>query len=323
MPLFRNSRGDEMGEDLKREWKNEKNQLHRIDGPAVEYSYGRRKEWYIDGLRHRIGGPALEYCNGRKEWYERGLLHRTDGPAVVHADGKEEWHERGLLHRTDGPAVVHPDGREEWWLNGKRHRTDGPAIREIFPPMGWNRNEWYQNGELHRPDGPAVECGNRKEWWLNGKRHRTDGPAIEDMKEGNELKWYENGLLHRINGPAVIFGDGRMEWWLNGKRHRADGPAIIIPSQWFLNGDRIPRPKTKKHPGSSKNKPQSPGSDSITLPEKIGKKMEPLSMQNLISDLSHSGENSGTGFSEWFSMQKRKFLDRLPGRKQKTERTEK
>ena len=284
-----------MGEVLKREWKNEKNQLHRIDGPAVEYSYGRRKEWYIDGLRHRIGGPALEYCNGRKEWYERGLLHRTDGPAVVHADGKEEW-----------------------WLNGKRHRTDGPAIWK-----SWNRREWYRDGELHRPDGPAVECGNRKEWWLNGKRHRTDGPAIEDMKEGNELKWYENGLLHRMNGPAVISGDGRMEWWLNGKRHRADGPAIIVPSQWFLNGDRIPRPKTKKHPESSKNKPQPPGSASITLPEKIGKKMEPLSMQNLISDLSHSGENSGTGFFEWFSMQKRKFLDRLPGRKQKTGGTEK
>ena len=44
------------------------NKLHREDGPAAEYVYGR-KEWYKNGLRHRKDGPAIEYANGLRCWY--------------------------------------------------------------------------------------------------------------------------------------------------------------------------------------------------------------------------------------------------------------
>ena len=56
---------------MKKEYKNESGQLHRTDGPAVEWNNGD-KWWYIDGLRHREDGPAIEYSYGGKRWYLNG-----------------------------------------------------------------------------------------------------------------------------------------------------------------------------------------------------------------------------------------------------------
>ena len=71
-------------------WRNDKGQLHRIDGPAKEYACGD-KYWCVDGKRHRLDGPAIEYTNGYKAWYFNGELHRLDGPAVEYTDGHKEW----------------------------------------------------------------------------------------------------------------------------------------------------------------------------------------------------------------------------------------
>jgi hypothetical protein len=49
-------------------WKLPNGNLHREDGPAVEYSNGD-KFWYINGKWHRENGPAIEYYNGGKEWW--------------------------------------------------------------------------------------------------------------------------------------------------------------------------------------------------------------------------------------------------------------
>ena len=45
--------------------------LHREDGPAVEWSSGS-KWWYLHGERHREGGPAIEKSSGTKFWYLHG-----------------------------------------------------------------------------------------------------------------------------------------------------------------------------------------------------------------------------------------------------------
>ena len=50
-------------------WKLPNGNLHREDGPAVEYSNGSGKEWYLNGDLHREGGPAVEWANGYKEWW--------------------------------------------------------------------------------------------------------------------------------------------------------------------------------------------------------------------------------------------------------------
>jgi hypothetical protein len=68
-------------ENGRRVWKNEAGELHRVDGPAVEYENGY-KVWYLRRKRHRVDGPAVELANGYKEWWVYGKLHRKDGPVI-------------------------------------------------------------------------------------------------------------------------------------------------------------------------------------------------------------------------------------------------
>ena len=49
---------------------------HEIDDYGTVIWYNR------DDELHRIDGPALEEADGSKEWYLNGDLHREDGPAV-------------------------------------------------------------------------------------------------------------------------------------------------------------------------------------------------------------------------------------------------
>jgi hypothetical protein len=42
--------------------------LHRVYGPAIEYSDGRCA-WWQNGQPHRLGGPAIEWADGYRAWY--------------------------------------------------------------------------------------------------------------------------------------------------------------------------------------------------------------------------------------------------------------
>ena len=98
---------------------NSEGQLHREDGPAVEY-YDGAKEWCLNGKFHRTDGPAIENNDGYKDWYLNGERHRTDGPAIECADGTKHWWLNGERHRTDGPAIEYTDGDKYWYLNGQQ-----------------------------------------------------------------------------------------------------------------------------------------------------------------------------------------------------------
>ena len=63
LTLTKNVYGDKI-------WLNKAGKLHRIGGPAVEYSNGT-KYWFYNGKQHRIDGPAVEYSNGDRDWYLR------------------------------------------------------------------------------------------------------------------------------------------------------------------------------------------------------------------------------------------------------------
>ena len=54
------------------------------------------KEWYQDNELHRIDGPAIESYDGTKKWYQNGKLHRTDGPAIKLVSGYKEWYQDGV-----------------------------------------------------------------------------------------------------------------------------------------------------------------------------------------------------------------------------------
>ena len=99
-------------------WRNRWGVLHRLDGPAIEYSSGA-EEWWQNGKRHRIDGPAVEWRDSAKEWFQNGKLHRLDGPAIEGADGRKLWYQNGKLHRVDGPALIKPfEEKKEWWIDG-------------------------------------------------------------------------------------------------------------------------------------------------------------------------------------------------------------
>jgi hypothetical protein len=82
-----------------KKWRNKQWNLHRSDGPAIEYSSGS-EEWYENGLRHRLNGPAETYKNGFKHWYFMGMRHREDGPAAIYSDGSYFWFLNDILYRT-------------------------------------------------------------------------------------------------------------------------------------------------------------------------------------------------------------------------------
>ena len=52
-------------------YRNSDDQLHREDGPAVEWEDGT-SEWWIDGYPHREDDPAIEWADGYREWYLDG-----------------------------------------------------------------------------------------------------------------------------------------------------------------------------------------------------------------------------------------------------------
>ena len=52
-------------------WYNADGQLHRLDGPAVEYADGY-KAWWVNGQLHRLDGPTIDCANGYKAWYLYG-----------------------------------------------------------------------------------------------------------------------------------------------------------------------------------------------------------------------------------------------------------
>ena len=88
------------------------------------------------GQLHRVCGPAVEYTDGTYMWYQNGQRHRADAPAVESADGKF-WYQNGQRHRIGGPAVEHSDGSLKYYLHGNEYPETSywriMALKNIYP----------------------------------------------------------------------------------------------------------------------------------------------------------------------------------------------
>ena len=84
---------------------------------------GTRRYYNHANQLHRDEGPAIEYSDGTKCWYRNGLLHREDGPAVIYHNGTRKWMLNGIPHRTDGPAVE-SGSYCEWRIWGTRYTEE-------------------------------------------------------------------------------------------------------------------------------------------------------------------------------------------------------
>jgi hypothetical protein len=59
-------------------WRLPSGELHRENGPALEY-LGGSIEWWLNGLRHREDGPVVELSSGMKLWYINDIRYTEDG----------------------------------------------------------------------------------------------------------------------------------------------------------------------------------------------------------------------------------------------------
>jgi hypothetical protein len=168
-------------------YKNEKDQLHREDGPAIikyhRYDNLRMEEiYYKNGLRHREDGPALiryyyNYFVGKKEefYFINDIIHREDGPAFIKYDKAnrpvyEMYIKNGKPHREDGPNVIniYYDKEKIDYKIFIYENEDGRlhSINEDTPSFylsNGNQTDYHYNGSLHRIKGPASRCINEDE----------------------------------------------------------------------------------------------------------------------------------------------------------------
>lgn len=132
------------------------------DGKFVKSEYRNKK-----GQLHRENGPAIEYCDGSQIWMQNGQRHREYGPAFI-TNGTTAWYLNDRYHREGGPAILHSDGTQSWYKDGKPHRIDGPAITRK-KENGLLMKEWFLDGILQKREYQKP----------NGVWHNTKGPAIE------------------------------------------------------------------------------------------------------------------------------------------------
>jgi hypothetical protein len=77
------------------------NRLFSQKSEVIEDAVTGMKSWVRNGELHREDGPAIEFTNGAKWWFRNGNLHREDGPAIENEDGSKRWY-------YDGKPVAPP-----------------------------------------------------------------------------------------------------------------------------------------------------------------------------------------------------------------------
>ncbi len=97
--------------------------------------FGTVRYYNKEGQLHRLDGPAVEWSDGYKAWYQNGKLHRLDGPAIEYSSGTKEWWQNGKYHRLDGPAYEGSKGHKEWYLEGKHYKTEKEWEAVVCPSI--------------------------------------------------------------------------------------------------------------------------------------------------------------------------------------------
>ena len=74
--------------------------------PIMEIDEDGTKRWSLSGELHREDGPAIEYANGSKFWCRNGKLHREDGPAIELANGATLWYLNGNRYSKEEYTLI-------------------------------------------------------------------------------------------------------------------------------------------------------------------------------------------------------------------------
>jgi hypothetical protein len=77
--------------------------------PVLNIDRNNDRWWYAGNELHREDGPAVEFNCGSKFWYIHDKLHRTDGPAIMLYKGHNEWWLDGLRFTLNEWLDQNPD----------------------------------------------------------------------------------------------------------------------------------------------------------------------------------------------------------------------
>jgi hypothetical protein len=99
------------------------------------------KYWYLNDELHREDGPAVEWANGTKAWYLNHRLHREDGPAIERATGRKEWWLNGQEvteeeHKRRTTKVTMDDALAA--ADGVILREQAARIKELEERISWD-----------------------------------------------------------------------------------------------------------------------------------------------------------------------------------------
>ena len=178
------------------------------DKPTMETFKDGTKYWWLNGNLHREDGPAVEWSNGSKEWRLNGKRHREDGPAVERSNGNRLWYLNGKRHREDGPAIERANGTKEWWLSGKLHREDGPAIE--YPD---GTKEWYLNGENVTEEEVMGNCTYIKKSTQEALDQLADLGQKYDASDNEDLVEGPSHYTRWVIQPITFIMRNGMEFW--------------------------------------------------------------------------------------------------------------
>jgi len=113
--------------------------------------------WYKDDQLHREDGPAVEYAGGTTRWYYKHIfVGRGDRPDpalwervtsteinggpllngyIVDTDKIKHWYKDDKKHREDGPAVEYPEGEMDWYLHGEHLGPDAKGFWKLWDKL--------------------------------------------------------------------------------------------------------------------------------------------------------------------------------------------
>ena len=254
---------------------NDQNQLHRVDGPAVERANGDKEYWVkvkkvaapkkstvkASFLKDNIMLDREESAvQGAKDYawhtydhnHATNLTKKIDNGEIKHRLEKgtkfgistiKSGKDKGKHKVVVGSSFTHPHilpANKAGVLLRRSKPTNAYIVKNSYGTFHYKDKD-----KLHREDGPAVERANGyKAWYKNGNLHRVGGPAIERVN-GDKV-WCQNDKLHRVDGPAVERANGDKAWYQNGKLHRKDGPAIEKANgdkEYWVEGKKVAVPK--------------------------------------------------------------------------------
>lgn len=149
---------------------------------------------------HNDDGPAIIWADGTKFWYQNGRTHREDGPAILWADGRVEY-------RLNGRRVTKKEIKMKK-VTPKLTNACDPTSKTYNKYCHDNYKYYYVDcNRLHNNHGPAYENRHGRIGYVtNGVYHRLDGPAILNSKK--EVCYYINGVeytnLEYFKRPEVL-----------------------------------------------------------------------------------------------------------------------